>query len=324
MSKRMRVDDSDALDHFKEFPIYGVIVKHVKDGLNKLKTQESIIQGKREGLRRLKEHVEEGTLPKSFPSMSFLSVEDEFKTDADAVIDNHLKPALDEVLHGLINIRQKELDAAVEKKAIIASEWSIELENRLQSYVAQGALDQEEKPLWSARFKDSLDKKESKQTKILNQKRVLLLEKKAKSLEKRKEREAQANVDRIMDVDNGLEGIVRELQKEVKQLRQTTKQLQGRQSLKGQTQQKKGHIREAGKSNGRKDTKRGRFREDNPKKNSGTRAGNRQDRGDEIGRRRRKSDLSEPGNGNRKPRSPSTRLTNRSGSTRNPSRPRRN
>lgn len=323
MSKRLRVDDSDTLTHLKEFPLYNVIDKHVQDGLNKLKTEEKVIQGKQESVRQLKIHIEQGTLPKSFPSISFLSVGDEFKAEADSVIDTQLKPALVQVLHGLTNIRQKELDRAKEKKASIASEWFIELENKLQFYVGQGALDQEEKAIWSAQFKDCLDKRESKQRKILNQKWAIMLEKKAKALEKKKEREAQAQMDRVMDVDTGLADVVKRLQKEVADLKRQ-KQPPRRMSLKGLSQQKKSRLPQAGTKQGRDNVRKTSFRAKDGRKKPANQQANRQDRAEEIGRRRANSDLQGRESGNHKPRPGSTRSMSLLGLTRNPSRPKRN
>lgn len=216
MPKRARTEDMENIDELKHYPIYEPLNTLTTLYVNKLKKQEIITIGRDNAVESLKQQLTDKTIPKSFPKTTFLNVSEPYQKDADELTNKVMEKAFIEIMQGLINIRTKERDDERQNKCSIESEYDLNLTNKVRGYHAAGALDEEEVPLWIQRFKCSLERQVTRESKILKMKNVLIREKKDAAATKKREQAAIIAVDDAMRIEES--DTIKIMQKQIAQL----------------------------------------------------------------------------------------------------------
>lgn len=201
MTKRLRTEEDEGFEVYKQYPIHAPLEEMMKLHLNKFRQQEIKIQGKTHAVESLIKHLEDGTTPRSFPNIQFITVSGSYQEEADSLIGAHMRNAYKSVLEVLIDIRLKEKRNEVNNKNLIFQEYTMQLTNALNNYHQAGALEKDELPIWIAKYKEWLTDKATKESKMLKMKRLVQQEKRSTVAEKKKVAQAEADVKDVMDVD---------------------------------------------------------------------------------------------------------------------------
>lgn len=308
MKKRARTEEDKDIEEFRQYPIHGPLEEMMNLHLNQFRQQEVRIQGKTHAVDSLIEHLENGTTPRSFPNMQFVTVKGTYQQEADDLTKNHMKAAYKSILEGLIDIRLREKRDEVNKKNIIFQEYTLQLTNALNSYHQAGALEKEELPIWIAKYKDWLTQRATREAKILKMKHLVLQEKKQAAVDKKKVAQAEVNVNDAMKIDES--DTIKQLKAQVAKLmknseRQTGKRKEPKHSLKLKAPGKKVHFQTGAKIVHQE-------QDPDPRQEQGK--GRKKGRGGQEGQ----------GNGKHKHPSRSERGTSPSGSAHKPSAQKRN
>lgn len=269
MSKRQRTDEmDDDLEDLRHYPIHDPLNTMTTLYVNKLKQQENVIMAKELALASLIQHSEDKTIPRRFPKTTFLTVTEPYQKDADELTKKCMEAAFMDILRGLITIRTKELNDERTMKQTIMLEYEVQITNKVRSYHAAGALDAEEVPIWTSRYKSSLEKRANREYKILRMKSIILQEKKEAAATKKREELASKSVDDAMVLVET--DAVKKLQQQMADIiKQTKKPSKDKESPKGKAPRKKDP---SGKKGANKDNRKSKVEtKDKPRGNKGGR-----------------------------------------------------